>query len=263
MAETTLRAKNDRTMRLKPWWIAAAVVAVAVVGTDAGVRTIAEGRIAAAIPCGTETAEVHVGGFPVSAQVARRQLTSVHADLAGVPSGKVAVDVSADLTDVNTSDHRARRAAGTAQLDWKTLDEHLAELNPTAAQYEPGESQASGDLVSVGVRVPLLISSIPAQVLSTVKLQGQVVVATPVAVEVFGRRAALTDLPQQVRDLADLSPTRITPEIPVGLTLSSVGVQETGVVASFRGQNVDLGRGSLSSRTCPEGKKPNSSTRTA
>lgn len=241
-------------MKVRTWGLVGMVAITSIAAGDVGARIVAESRVAGAAPCGTRHAEAHVRGFPASTQVMREHLNSVRLDLTGMPSNGFSVDVAADLSDVSTGNQHVRAVDGEAQVDWHSLDDSLPALSSDAARFDAGSSQRSGDLLSVEVRLPLRFGTIPARVLSSVELSGSNVVATPVAVEVFGHRASLSDLPSRVQDLADLEPVTVTPDLPVGVNLTSIAVRDGGIATTFNGKDVVLQPNETGPGGCTDGE---------
>ncbi|MFE5733257.1 DUF2993 domain-containing protein [Streptomyces sp. NPDC056528] len=233
--------ENDRAMRRtrrRNGLIAVALTLLAAVGGEAWATQYAQDRIADSVRRGIgldSAPQVHVNGFPVSLQLARKKITEADIDAAQVPAtmnGRVLTiqNLAVHLRGVRQEQggqERADEAEATATIAYDDLSAFYG------VAVDRGDGDGDGDdQVVVTARVPLL---------GQVSASARVGVAGPRAIGIDDVRLS-ENVPPAARALLESSLERRVPldNLPEGLALRSVAVTDHGIVALMSGSDVAL-----------------------
>ncbi|MFB7239305.1 DUF2993 domain-containing protein [Streptomyces sp. NPDC056269] len=214
--------------------IAAALALLTAAGSEVLATQYAQDRIADSVrrDIGLDSApQVHVNGFPVSLQLARKVITEADIDAAQVPAtlnGRVLTiqDLAIHLRGVRQEQggrEQADEAEVTATITYDDL----------SAFYGVDINRGNGDgQVVATTQVPLL---------GQVSASAHVGVAGSRAIGVDDVRLS-QNVPPAARTLLEKSLERQAPldNLPEGLALQSVGVTNQGIVALMTGHDVRL-----------------------
>ncbi|WP_369019773.1 DUF2993 domain-containing protein [Streptomyces californicus] len=229
--------ENGRAMRRtrrRNGWIAIALALFATAGGEVWATQYAQDRIADSVRRGIgldSAPQVHVNGFPVSLQLARKKITEADIDAVQVPAtvnGRVLIiqDLAVQLHGVHQEQggrERADEAEATATIAYDDL----------SAFYGVAVDRGKGDdQVVATARVPLL---------GKVSASARVGVAGPRAIGVDDVRLS-ENVPPAARTLLESALERQAPldNLPEGLAIRSVAVTDHGIVALMSGSDVDL-----------------------
>ncbi|MFF2778890.1 DUF2993 domain-containing protein [Streptomyces sp. NPDC058052] len=194
----------------------------------------AQDRIAASVQRGIGLASaprVHVNGFPVSLQLARKKIAEAEIDAAQVPATMndrvlTIQELAIHLRGVH-QEQGGQERADEAEVTATIAYDDLSAFYGVAVDRGNGEDQ-----VVATARVPLL---------GQVSASARVGVAGPRAIGVAAVRLS-ENVPPTARTLLKSALERQAPldNLPEGLALRSVAVTDHGIVALMAGNDVDL-----------------------
>ncbi|MGW5002469.1 LmeA family phospholipid-binding protein [Streptomyces hydrogenans] len=229
--------ENGRAMRRthrRNGLIAAALALLAAAGGEVLATQYTQHRIAASVQrdIGLDSApQVHVNGFPVSLQLARKVITEADIDAAQVPAalnGRVLTiqDLAIHLHGIR-KEQGGRERADEAEVTASITYEDLSTFYGVDINRGNGNNQ-----VVATTQIPLL---------GRVSASAHVGVAGSRAIGVNDVRLS-ENVPPAVRTLLEKALERQAPldNLPEGLALQSVAVTDQGIVALMAGHDVSL-----------------------
>ncbi|MFE3431473.1 DUF2993 domain-containing protein [Streptomyces sp. NPDC059171] len=229
--------ENSRAMRRRRrrnGLIAIALALLAAGGGEVWATQHVQDRIAESVRRGMgldSVPLVHVNGFPVSMQLARKNITEADIDAAQVPAtvnGRVLIiqDLAVQLHGVH-QEQGGRERADDAEVTATIAYGDLSAFYGVAVDRGHGDDQ-----LEVTTRVPLL---------GQISASTRIGIAGPRTIGVDDVRLS-ENVPPAARTLLESSLERTMPldNLPEGLAIRSVTVTDHGIVAHMSGNDVDL-----------------------